>query len=398
MLNRFRNNNKLVTAGDLGWEQAEKAGLLNVHARYNAEGKLIDENGHEFINMVSCSYLGLDVDKRILEGAKQAIDDMGTLIMGSARIRVSTTILKQTEDKLSEVFDSYVLTNVSTGVTTCGVLPFVSSGHITDTEPLVTVFDKHAHFCLNLAKPICADEGEVLTSPHNDLNYLEDVCKKHPRVAYVCDGIYSTGDHAPIKNLLELQNKYGLFLFIDDSHGISVYGKQGAGYARSLMSEVGPRTMIVGSLAKAFGARGSVLMLGAKNKANMIKRYGGGIGWSQCLLTPDCGAILASAKIHQSPEISVLQQKLQANIKLADETLPVLQKGETFPIRIIRLGDISRAVTQSKKIFADGYFASAVFFPVVEKGKAGLRVMLRADLSEADIRGFANSVNAAANV
>jgi len=392
LTNRFRNNKKVIDFGNIGWQQTEDAGLLNIRAKYVANGKLQDEYGHQFINMVSTSYLGLDIDQRILQGAKNAIDQMGTLIMGSARLRVSVTILEETEEKLSELFQSKVLTNVSTGITTCGILPLITSGHITNTKPLVTVFDKHAHFCLNIAKPICADEGEVLTCPHNDLNFLEDICKKNQAVAYVCDGIYSTGDQAPIKELLSLQDKYGLFLFIDDSHGISIYGKHGEGYARSLMSEVNPRTMIVGSLAKAFGARGSVLMLGATDKVNLIKRYGGGISWSQCLISPDCGAILASIKIHQSSELVFLQERLRANIKLADQLLPVLQKGSTFPIRIIELGDVSNAVNQSKKIFERGFFSSAVFFPVVEKGKAGLRVMLRANLTQQEIKAFAEAV------
>ncbi|HBL27689.1 MAG TPA: 2-amino-3-ketobutyrate CoA ligase, partial [Acidobacteria bacterium] len=81
--------------------------------------------------------------------------------------------------------------------------------------------------------------------------------KKYPRVAYVADGAYSLGGTAPVEGLLELQDRYGLFLFFDDSHSLSVTGAMGEGYARSLMpDQLNPLTTIVASLGKAFGGSG----------------------------------------------------------------------------------------------------------------------------------------------
>ncbi len=393
-LHRFRHNQNAIKYSDTEWQAAQDCGLLDLRIKHLDNAQIEDQNGHKFINLVSCSYLGLDVDKRILQGAKDAIDEYQTLIMGSSRLRISAAILDEAENELADLFQAPILTNISCGIHSCGILPLVTSGHITDTPPLVTVFDKHAHFSINIAKPICADEGEVLTCSHNDLNFLEDVCKKNPHVAYVCDGIYSLGDKAPIDSLLELQNKYGLFLYIDDSHGLSVYGKNGEGFARSAMKEIDERTIIVTSLWKGFGARGSALMFGAKNKKELIKRYGGGIAWSQYLTTADCGAILAAAKIHRSPELNKLQQKLQTNIKLFDSLLPSLQRGSDFPIRVMRIGAAETAITAAEKIFQQGFYTTAAFFPVIEKGRAGLRLMLRSDILEKDIIRLSKIINA----
>lgn len=387
-LHRFRHNEKMVQYGDQGWQKAADSGLLNLQIKHIGNARVEDKSGHQFINMVSCSYLGLDVDKRILAGAKKAIDDSQTLIMGSSRLRIRESILDQAEDALSDLFNTPVLTNVSCGIHSCGILPLVSSGHITDTPPLTTIFDKHSHFTLNVAKPICADEAEVLTAPHNDLNFVEDICKTKPNVLYVCDGIYSMGDKAPIKDLLYLQDKYGLFLYIDDSHGLSIYGKNGEGFAKMSMPEIGPRTMIVASMWKGFGARGSVLMFGAEDKKELMKRYGGGIAWSQYLTSADCGAILSSVEIHKTSELEKLQKQLQKNIQTVDSRLSNSQAGQAgsdFPIRVIRLGAAEKAVKRSQKIFQEGFYASAVFFPVVEKGQAGLRIMIRSDIPEADL-------------
>ncbi len=391
-LNRFRNNEKLIKYGDPEWQKAYEQGLLDIHFEHIGHGKLKDQHGHEFINMISCSYLGLDTDKRILQGAQDGIAKSSTLLMGSSRLRLQPKILYEAESSLADLYGATAITNVSCGVMSCGVLPLIASGHMTDTGPVTMVFDKHAHFSMNVAKPICADEAEVLTAPHNDLNYLEDICKQHDRVAYVCDGIYSMGDKLPIKDLLTLQEKYGLFLYIDDSHGLSVYGEKGEGYARSMLEEVNSKTMIVGSLWKGLGARGSVLMLGAKDKLEIIKRHGGGSAWSQYLTTADCGAILASAEIHRTSELHELQRKLQKNIQLLDELIPNEQNGSDFPIRVLRFGEPDKAIERSYKLYQKGYYASAVFFPVVERGKAGIRIMMRANLTEEQIREFASLV------
>lgn len=385
-LHRFRHNQNAIKYSNAEWQSAQDHSLLNRQVKYIGNSRVEDQNGHKFINMISCSYLGLEFDKRILQGAKNAIDKSHTLMMCSSRLRVREEILDETEDELTDLFQiPAALTHVSCGVHSCGVLPLITSGHITDTPPLVTVFDKHAHLSLNIAKPICADEGGVITSPHNDLNFLEDVCKKYPNVAYVCDGIYSLGDKAPIKSLLELQNKYGLFLYIDDSHGLSVYGKNGEGFARSSMPGLNERTMIVASLYKGFGAKGSLLMFGAKDKKELIKRYGGGFAWSQYLSTADCGAILASAKIHRSSELNTRQQKLQTNIKHFDRLVTSLQNGNDFSIRLIRIGAAESAINIAGEIFKQGFYTTAAFFPVVARGQAGLRINLRADIPEEDI-------------
>jgi len=257
---------------------------------------------------------------------------------------------------------------------------------VIELELAVMVFDKFAHFSMNLIKPICADEAPVFTSPHNDLNYLEDMCKKHERVAYVADGFYSMGGATLVKELVALQDRYGLFLYFDDSHGLSIYGERGEGFVRAMLGqELNPRTVIIASLGKAFGSTGGVVMLGPKQHEDIVARFAGPMGWSQCVSAPSIGASLASARLHASPELHQLQQKLRANIRLFDELFPSQHRGDDYPIKVIEIGDESLAVQRSKQMLERGFYTSAVFFPIVPRGKAGLRIMLRADLSREDI-------------
>jgi 7-keto-8-aminopelargonate synthetase-like enzyme len=255
------------------------------------------------------------------------------------------------------------------------------------------IFDKLCHFSMNLIKPICADETTVLTSPHNDLNFVEDICKKHPRVAYVADGAYSLGGVAPVQGLLELQDRYGLFLFFDDSHSLSVYGEYGEGYARSLMGpELHPRTVLVASLGKAFGGSGGTIMLPSAKHHDLTVRFGGPLAWSQWPNSAGLGAARASIEIHKSPLLRELQEKLRTNLAYFDSRITTPEKGDSSSIRLVVIGDELRTSEVSGEIFRRGFYTSPVFFPVAERGKAGLRVMIRADNNLKDIAAFCDAI------
>ena len=126
------------------------------------------------------------------------------------------------------------------------------------------VFDKNAHFCMNAMKPNVADEAEIATIPHNDVDALEDLCKRHRQVAFVADGVYSAGGQAPIAELLRLQEKYGLLLLFDEAHGTSTVGRHGRGLVLETMGEINDRTVIITSLNKGFGASGGAIFLGRR--------------------------------------------------------------------------------------------------------------------------------------
>ncbi|HYG61720.1 MAG TPA: aminotransferase class I/II-fold pyridoxal phosphate-dependent enzyme, partial [Thermoanaerobaculia bacterium] len=251
-VHRFRNNAKAIAIGNPGWEQAREHNLIDLRVRVAGNDRLeVEGTGFQFVNLSSCSYLGLHDYPAILEGAIEALRSAKTMDVPITRVRIRLNLVDELEARLSDLFRAPCISSVTASAATTGVLPLIASGHLSGGQPPLMIFDKFCHFSMNLIKPICADETQVVTAPHNDLNFVEDACKKHPQVAYVADGAYSMGGAAPVRELMELQDRYGLFIFLDDSHSLSVYGERGVGYARSLMGdEMPPRTIIVGSLCK----------------------------------------------------------------------------------------------------------------------------------------------------
>jgi 7-keto-8-aminopelargonate synthetase-like enzyme len=390
---RYRNGEKMIQVADPGWQAAADHGLIGIRVDAESNNKLIDrETGHEFANMCSCAYLGLNYHPAVIEGAMQALREAGTTWLVTSTTRIRHNLLARLEEELGDLFGAPVLPGTSCSAVTAGILPLVASGHLAPGGPRVMVFDRFCHFCMAYVKPICGEESLVLTCDHNDLNYLEDVCRRYPSVAYVADGAYSMGGATALEGLLELQDRYGLFLFFDDSHSVSITGEHGEGLVRSRMT-MNELTVITTSLGKGFGTGGGVAMVGSQKTAAFLARHAGPVTWSQNMAVPLIGASLASAAIHRSPELGELQRQLQSNVEYFDELLPTSHSGNGLPIRRIMVGETERAVRMSAELYKRGFYSSAVFFPIVPRGEAGIRIMVRADISRELLATFAGHVN-----
>jgi 8-amino-7-oxononanoate synthase len=387
---RFRNTASLINRSRAHFDAAQRRGLMNVHCR-SAVGRTIEitrgaNERRTVVDFVRCSYLGLDNHPAIVAGAIDAIQRYGSLHWSCARTRLNFGIIGDLEDQLSELFDARVITYSTVMVANMGALPIIASGHLTGDQKPLMVFDRIAHASLAFHKPVVAEDTAVETIAHNDLDALEALCRKNPCVAYICDGVYSMGGYAPIKELLWLQDKYGLFLYIDDAHGISLFGANGEGFARyQLPRELGDRTIIAASLGKGFGASGGMLMLGTAEQEFLFRSYSLPHAFSASPNVAAIGAALASAKIHASEELGQLQETLSKRIACFDERVETAQRGAPLPIRMIRVGDEFAGIDAAADLLDDGFYTSATFFPTVARGAASIRICLTAGHSIADL-------------
>lgn len=392
-MNRYSNIKKMMADDDLFWSQTQEARLSGIVADNLGDG-LMQVDDKKIINMCSYSYLGLDSNIEILNGAIRALDSSRTLNSTTSRIQMHLPLLEEAELALSDLFSVDTLTTASCASAATAMLPLLAAGVFTQNIPPLMVFDQSAHFSLNLMKAVCADDSEVVTAPHNDLNFLEYCCKTKHRVAYVADGVYSAGGCANISELMTLQDKYGLFVLYDESHGLSAQGANGCGWVLKTMGTLNSSTMIIASLNKGFGASGGAIFFDSSiSKANLL-RFGSPISWSQRINTAGLGAIIASAKIHKSAELQRLQNSLTANIKLFDTHIKTTSAGDGLPVRLIPMNDEQHAITTATELMKLGFYTSPLLYPVVPKATPGLRVMLRANLAPEDLKQFCTAVNA----
>ncbi|MFI9503738.1 aminotransferase class I/II-fold pyridoxal phosphate-dependent enzyme [Nocardia sp. NPDC052566] len=384
--NRYRNNAKAIGIGNEFWDTSERNGLAGIVADL-ADGILHTEAGHEFVNFSCCSYLDLDSHPKVIEGGIEAMRRYGVLDHCIPRTRVQIPAMLELEASLDELFGAQTICSIAASTASFGLLPLIASGDLGNgTRPLM-VFDKNAHISMANVKPVCADETEIATCRHNDLDFIEDCCRKYARVAFICDGSDSLGGYAPVQELAQLQDKYGLMVYYDDSHSLSAYGERGVGYVRSHSPIRDERTIVVMTLNKAFGTSGAVIVLDGHSKQTLriIERFGAALAYSQPMNTAAIGASLASAQIHRTAELTMRQEGLRENIALFDSLIRTDQSGRTFPIRLVPISDAT-VIEAGRRVFEAGFYVSPVFFPIVARGTAGLRVMLRYGHTDKQIR------------
>ncbi len=395
---RFRNTAYVINESKPHFDAAYMSGLMAVQARSTIGRTVALGTGPlgsrpQVTDFVRCSYLGLDNHPVIVAGAIEAIEANRSLHWSCARTRLNFDLLAQLEATLSEMFCARVLSFSTVMLANLGAMPLLASGQLTGGRKPVVVFDRIAHISLAYHKPVVADETWVETIAHNDIDALEHLCREHPVVAYVCDGVYSMGGNSPIKELRQLQERYGLFLYIDDAHGISLFGRQGEGFARSQFPRVlGDRTIIAASLAKGFGASGGMLMLGTTDHEDLFRRYSIPYAFSVAPNLAAVGAALGSCKIHRSPELGERQRQLAQRIKVFDRHVATAEQGNSFPIRMIAIGSEAKAIAIARELLDAGFYTSVTFFPTVGQGKAGIRVCITADHEVRDIERLCDCI------
>ena len=175
---RYRNNQRMVPAAEAAWRLSADNGMLDIRVEaVDGQNRLRDvRTGHEFLNLSSCSYLGLNSHPTVVDAGTEALREQNITGLAMAEFRIRLDVMRRLEEELSALFGCYVLPSISCGSISSAVLPLLASGHLTDTEPMVVVFDKFAHFSMNFVKPVVADEAKVMTCPHNDMQFLDDVC------------------------------------------------------------------------------------------------------------------------------------------------------------------------------------------------------------------------------
>ncbi len=355
-------------------EKIQNAGLRRSLRVVNSpQGSEILLEGRLVANFGSNDYLGLAAHPKLRDAAHEALDDAGSgagasrLICGTHahHLRLEETLkrFKRTETALS----------FSSGYAAAlGTIPaLVGKGD-------VIVLDKLSHACLVDGARLSGASLRVF--PHNRLDKLEShlrwAAQTFPasRVLILVESVYSMdGDRAPLQEIVELKERFGAWLLVDEAHGIGVVGEQG----RGLVDEFGLANRIevqMGTLGKALGSSGAYICGRAALGEYLLNRARSFI--FSTAPPPHCAAASrAAVELLNSAEGERLVQKLHANISLLAGNLAAPAQSAIFPIL---LGDGELAVKASRGLFEEGFLVPAIRFPTVARGSERLRLTVTA--------------------
>lgn len=397
---RLRNTSFVIQKAQPWIDDALRSGLMHTSIQTRRGKTVLLPDGRNVVEFVNCSYLGLDQDPRLIEAAKAVLDQWGVHFC-CARSRFSIQPHRDLEDGLSSLWKARAITFPSVTAAHLSVLPLLASGSLFPSpQPARLIFDRFAHASMQSLKPILAAEATLVTIPHNDLQALSDQIRlahaDHQTPVYIADGVYSMGGHCPILSLLPMVEQDGLFLYIDDAHGTSIFGDRGEGYILSQIDGPLPEGILLNfSLAKGFGCNGGGVLVPSGPLEETIRAFGQTYIFSAPLDFSLIGAALACLELHKDGTIRSLQARLRSRIELFHHSLASPLSPETHPYLLQSplythfVGHETDALALGRAMIDAGFFASVAFFPVVAQDHALLRIALTVAHSEAEIRALA---------
>jgi 7-keto-8-aminopelargonate synthetase-like enzyme len=375
------------------WAGIEARGLARQIAEDESfDGRCITLRGRRLVNFGSCSYLGLETDARLKNAACEAVLRYGVQFSAS-RAYVTAPLYREYEALLSEMVQGApVVLAQTTSLGHLGALPVLVG------ERDAVLYDVQVHASVQAALPELRMRGVPCEAVrHARLDRLEErvraLATQHERVFFLCDGIYSMhGDVTDVDGLYALLDRHpSLFVYLDDAHGVSWSGQRGAGtvLGRRRLHE---RMAVIFGLSKSFAAAGGALVLPDRELAYRVLTEGRTLIFCGPLQPAQLGAGVASARIHLSEELPSLQGKLVARIAAFDRAAArdgvPLASTQSSPIRFVPVGDETAAMDVAAGLLARGYYTNIACFPAVPRKRAGVRLMLNAHQTLADIQGL----------
>lgn len=387
------NYDKNINIIDEVFTNAIKNGIFHLSTEDDSlDGRTITVYGHKVINFGSCSYLGLELDKSVIESSISATRKYGTQF-SSSRAYLSLGLYGQLEEMFRNIFKTPVVIAPTTTLAHSSAIPVV----VGDGDAVI--LDFHVHASVQDAVSKLYKRGiPVELIRHSQLNELEDRIKKlgakYHKIWYMTDGVNSMyGDLVPIHELVKLVNKYNqLHLYIDDAHGMSWTGLNGCGYIYSQIAPH-PKIIVTTSLAKGFGiAGGGVISSPDVEIIRKIRTCGTSLIFSGPMGPYALGAAIGSAQIHLSDKMKVLQANLNDSINytnalIREYKLPNVIEAVS-PIFFVGISSLKAGYNMDKRLLQEGFYANIGLFPGVPMRRTGIRFTNTLHHSKKDIKAF----------
>jgi glycine C-acetyltransferase len=338
-------------------------------------GPVCRVDGREVINLASNNYLGLADHPKLKEAAIEAIRRYG---VGSAAVRTiagTMSLHLELERRIAEfkkteacvVFQSGFAANAGTVAAILG-----PDDHIVSDE-------------LNHASIIdgCRlSKAKIHIFPHKDVaaadRILSELDGVPGRKLLITDGVFSMdGDIAPLPQLVEVAERHGAIMMVDDAHASGVLGRAGRGTVDHFNLH-GRVHIQVGTLSKAIAAIGGYVC-GSRDLIEFLYHRARPFLFSTSHPPSVAATCLAALDLLEKEPERI--ERLWQNTEYFKGELRKagFQTGASeTPITPILIGDAALAFRFSNELFEEGVFATGVGYPTVPKGKARIRTIVTA--------------------
>lgn len=341
-------------------------------------------DGRDYVAFCSNDYLGLAAHPELITAAQRAAQLYGVgagashLILGHTRAHhdLERALAAFVKLPAALLFSSGYMANLGLVTALAGRGDAVFG-------------DKLNHASLNDAALL--SRADVKRYPHADLAVLERQLagSSARRKLIVTDSVFSMdGDIAPVRELLDLAERYDAWLVLDDAHGFGVLGEGGTGTLEHANVH-SPRIAYMATLGKAAGVYGAFVAGSAELVETLVQRA------RTYVYTTATPPMLACA-VSKSLELIASESWRRTHLKklitvfksaVHDSGWPLLPSDT--PIQPVIVGGSAEAVALSQKLAERGLLVPAIRPPTVPRDTARLRVSLSADHELDDVERLA---------
>lgn len=352
------------------------------HPMQSAPGDEVVVDGHKCIMVGSNNYLGLVDHPKVKEAAAAAARKYGSGCTGSRFLNGTLDLHIELEERLAKFMQRDAALVFSTGFqTNLGVI----SSLVSKNDAIV--MDRQVHACIVDGARLSF--GKTYKFAHNDMTDLERVLTNvrnlttRGGILVIVDGIFSMeGSITKLPELVEISERFGARVMVDDAHSVGVLGKTGAGTAEhfGLIDRV---DLTMGTFSKSFASLGG-FVVGSRSSINFIKHHARALIFSASIPPSNAAAVLAALDIMEAePERREHLWKNARRMKREFEALG-FNVGETeTPIVPIVVGEDLDAFAFWKDLFDNGVFTNPVISPAVPPGRAMIRTSYTATQTDA---------------
>jgi 8-amino-7-oxononanoate synthase len=353
-------------------------------------------DGRAIIGFASNDYLGLAAHEGIRAAMAEGASKYGAGSGGSHLLGGHSRAHAQLEDDLAAFSGGFVdnprALYFSTGyMANLAVLTALAGrGTLVFSDSL-----NHA----SLIDGVRLSRAQTQIYPHADMAALDAMLDasrdENATKLIVTDTVFSMdGDTAPLARLVELAEKYGAWLVVDDAHGFGVLGPQGRG-ALAEAALRSPHLVYVGTLGKAAGVSGAFVCADETVVEWLIQRARPYI-FTTASPPAVAHAVSASVRIIASDEGDARRTHLAA---LIETTRAMLKRTRWMPVdshtavQPLVIGANDETLAIAAALDQHGLWVPAIRPPTVPAGTSRLRISLSAAHSEDDLAKLDHALN-----
>jgi CAI-1 autoinducer synthase len=251
-------------------------------------------------------------------------------------------------------------------------------------EPGVPVYlDMMAH--ASLWEGVQSAQAQGVPFLHNDAKHLQRQVDKHGRGVIVIDALYSTnGSVAPLREVVDIAERSGSILIVDESHSLGTHGPGGAG----LVVEMGLADRVhfrTASLAKAFAGRAGVITCSRHFKGYFLSASRPAI-FSSCLLGHelawfDAALDFVAGADQRRAALRAVTKQVRAG--LADLGYNISDGSEQ--IIALEAGPEPRTLALRKALERRGIYGAVFCAPATAKNRSLVRLTLNSGLQQHEV-------------